>query len=123
MIAVVTVLVLLPLRTQRVVMVALAAQLRSTRRFLEEAFRELAVPTGGAALAERARLVDADHQTLIATARPLRHLGDAGRWAQGLVSAATGLRHYTRNLARPGTCPAPAGPAPTGRRCSTRPPP
>jgi uncharacterized membrane protein YgaE (UPF0421/DUF939 family) len=99
-IAALTVLVVLPLRTQRVLVVALTNQLRSTRRFLDEAVRELAAPSSDPALALLARGVDSDYQMLLATARPLRHLGEAGRWAQGIVSASTGLRHYTRDLAR-----------------------
>jgi hypothetical protein len=58
-IAAVTVLVVLPLRTQRVLLVALTSQLRSTRALLDEAIRQLAVPAlalrAGALLGRRPR--------------------------------------------------------------------
>jgi uncharacterized membrane protein YccC len=99
-VAVVTVLVVVPLRTERVLGVALTDLLHSTREFLAEAIHRLADPAASGSLALLARAVDSDYQTLVTTARPLRRFGDAGRWAGRMVSASTGLRHYARNLAR-----------------------
>lgn len=50
-------------------------------------------------IADAVRRVDAGFQAIVSTAAPLRHLGDTGRAAQRIVSAAGALRHYTRNLA------------------------
>jgi uncharacterized membrane protein YgaE (UPF0421/DUF939 family) len=99
-IAVVTVLVVLPLRTQRVLVVALVAFLRSTRELVAESTCELGAGVPGGSLALRGRAVDSDYQTLVATARPLRRFGTAGRQSIRMVAVATGVRHYARNLAR-----------------------
>jgi hypothetical protein len=99
-IAVVTVLVVLPLRTERVLAVAMTNLLRSSVDLVDAATQQLAQPAHSGSLARRARAVDADYQTLVTTARPLRRFGAAGRGAQRMVSASTGLRHYARNLAR-----------------------
>jgi uncharacterized membrane protein YgaE (UPF0421/DUF939 family) len=99
-IAMATVVVVLPLRMRRVLAVALADLLRATSDLVAEALRELAEPGRPGDLATRARAVDLAYQTVVVTARPLRRLGESGRWAQRVVSGSSGLRHYARNLVR-----------------------
>jgi hypothetical protein len=93
------VLLVLPLRTSRVLDVALSEQLTAVRRLVVDGLATLSTPADSVHLDDQARAVDSAFQTLDITARPLRHLGQAGLRAQRLTVAAGALRHYSRNLA------------------------
>jgi hypothetical protein len=97
-VAAVTVLVVLPLRTTRVLEVALSEQLGAVRQLVVESLAALSDATGPVHLDDQARAVDSAFQSVDTTARPLRHLGEAGLRAQRLTVAAGALRHYSRNL-------------------------
>jgi hypothetical protein len=94
-----TVLLVLPLRTTRVVEVAVSELLAAVRRLVVDATDGLSHTMGPVHLDDQTRAVDSAFQALDATVRPLRHLGEAGRRAQRVAIAAGALRHYGRNLA------------------------
>jgi hypothetical protein len=98
-VAVATTLLVLPLRTTRVVEVAASELLGAVRRLVVDALDSLRGAVRRVHLEDQARAVDSAFQALEATVRPLRHLGETGRRAQRLAIAAGALRHYSRNLA------------------------
>ncbi|HLH46061.1 MAG TPA: FUSC family protein, partial [Acidimicrobiales bacterium] len=99
-VAAVTVFVVLPLRTRRVLDLARRDLLGATRDLVVEAGDRLASEEQRAVvLAEEARVVDSAYQSLAMTAAPLRRLGEVGRRTQRMMVAAGALRHYCDNLA------------------------
>jgi uncharacterized membrane protein YgaE (UPF0421/DUF939 family) len=101
-VAIVVVLLVLPLRTRRVLRVAVRDQVQAVGRLAGHASDRLQGEdlAAGAALRSDARAVDAAYQAVAATAHPLRRGlfsdldGDAGR----AVRLATAARNYGRNL-------------------------
>jgi uncharacterized membrane protein YgaE (UPF0421/DUF939 family) len=101
-VAIVVVLLVLPLRTRRVLRVAVRDQVQAVGRLAGHASDRLLGEdlAAGAALRSDARAVDAAYQAVAATAHPLRRGlfgdldGDVGR----AVRLATAARNYGRNL-------------------------
>jgi len=98
--AVATVLVVLPLRTRRVIGVALAQELMALRDLAADTARRLTGSAPHRSLHDGARRVDSTHQALLATARPLRWslVGDVSDSVASTVAIAGGARNYARNL-------------------------
>ena len=71
-IAIAVVLLVLPLRTRRVLRIALRAHIRAVGQIADHASGYLAGEGSDAALHADARAVDATYQALVATAQPLR---------------------------------------------------
>ncbi len=97
--AMLTVVVVAPLRTRRVLDVALAGLVQSVADLATEAAGAL----GGGSVGDlraTGREVDASYQALVATARPLRLVGwtDSADRVTTAVAAATAARNYARNL-------------------------
>ncbi len=97
--AMLTVVVVLPLRTRRVLDVALIALVRSIATAAGEAVATLCGDPHGD-LRDASRAVDAAYQALVATAQPLRLVGwtDPADRVTRQVAAATAARNYARNL-------------------------
>jgi hypothetical protein len=101
-VAIIVVTLVLPLRTRRVLRVALRAHVHAVRVLVEHATSALLgeLPGSASTLRADARAVDASDQALVATAQPLRrnlfgsHDEDTGQ-AMRLAAAS---RHYSRNL-------------------------
>lgn len=97
--AMLTVVVVAPLRTRRVLDVALAGLVDSVAGLAAEAVGVLSGSTA-ADLRPAGRAVDAAFQALVATAQPLRLVGwtDSADRVTRQVAAATAARNYARNL-------------------------
>jgi len=101
-VAIIVVTVVFPLRTRRVLRVALRAHVQAVRALVDHATSALLgeLPGSASTLRADARAVDASHQALVATAQPLRrnlfgsHDEDMGQ----VMRLATASRHYSRDL-------------------------
>ena len=101
-VAIIVVTLVLPLRTRRVLRVALRAHVHAVRVLVAHATSALLgeLPSSGGTLRADARAVDASDQALVATAQPLRrnlfgsHDEDTGQ----AIRLAAASRHYSRNL-------------------------
>jgi hypothetical protein len=91
-----------PLRTRRVLRVALRDPVQAVRTLVEHATSALLgeLPSSGSTLRADARAVDASDQALLATAQPLRrHLfGSHDENTGQVMRLAAASRHYSRNL-------------------------
>ncbi|MCU4185005.1 FUSC family protein [Acidiferrimicrobium sp. IK] len=117
-IAMVTVLLILPLRPSRVLRTATAQTLDAVRHLVTDALAVLVGPDGPdeaskAAVRSGARSVDASYQALVATARPVRptSFGDHSDRIDSILELTGAARNYGRNLsvdldAWPGARPA-----------------
>lgn len=99
-IAMLTVLLVVPLRSRRVLGVALAHQLGALATLVGDATARLSTPGASPPLHNDARAVDFAYQALLSTAQPLRwtalsHLEDKLGTA---MAVAGGARNYGRNL-------------------------
>lgn len=101
-VAIVVVMVVFPLRTRRVLRVALRAYVQAVADLVEHASaRLLGDPVGGdTAPRADARAVDAAYQGLVATAQPLRRnaVGGIDEGIGEVMRLATASRSYSRNL-------------------------
>jgi uncharacterized membrane protein YccC len=99
--AIVTVTVVLPLRTRRVLQVAMRGQLQALADLIRHATEQLLGQNSDTGLRGDARQVDSAEQTLIATAQPLRRnlFGDLDRQVATAIGLAGASRNYARNLA------------------------
>ncbi|MHB1987315.1 MAG: FUSC family protein [Acidimicrobiales bacterium] len=101
-IAIVTVLFVFPLRTRRVLNVALRTHFASVSVLVGHATGGLlgAAPAAVTALRDDARRLDASYQALISTAEPLRRnlFGDLDQSTAQMVHLAGAVRNYGRNL-------------------------
>jgi hypothetical protein len=101
-VAIIVVTLVLPLRTRRVLRVALRAHVQAISALVDHATSVLVgeLPSSGSTLRADARAVDASDQALVATAQPLRrnlfgsHDEDTGQ----VMRLAAASRHYSRNL-------------------------
>jgi uncharacterized membrane protein YccC len=101
-VAIIVVTLVLPLRTRRVLRVALRAHVHAVRALVDHATSALLgeLPRSESTLRADARAVDASHQALVATALPLRrnlfgsHDEDMGQ----VMRLASASRHYSRDL-------------------------
>jgi uncharacterized membrane protein YgaE (UPF0421/DUF939 family) len=103
-VAMVTVLLVLPLRISRVARVAARQELTALADLIDRSLDRLADPASecGSDLELRAsaRRVDAAHQALVATVRPLRTpvLGRLGQRISAFLATTSAAQHYARNL-------------------------
>jgi uncharacterized membrane protein YccC len=100
-VAVAVVLLVFPLRTRRVVRIALRDHVQAVSRLTDHACdRLLNHPAGDVILRADARHVDASYQALIATVQPLRRnlFGSVDDDTGRLVWLAAASRNYARNL-------------------------
>jgi uncharacterized membrane protein YccC len=103
-VAVLTVLLVLPLRINRVARVAARQELTALADLIDRSLARLAEPGSecGSDLELRAaaRRVDTAHQALVATVRPLRTpvLGRLGQRIRSFLATMNAARHYARNL-------------------------
>jgi hypothetical protein len=99
-VAAVVVLLVLPLRTRRVLRVAFTDHVRAVRQMTEHAARRLLGQDADAALRADARAVDAAYQALFATVQPLRRnlFGSLDSETSAAMRMATASRYYCRNL-------------------------
>ena len=99
-VAVLTVLLVVPLRTRRVISVALGEELRALRTLAERSSATLLEGATPHQLRQDARAVDSAYQALVTTAQPLRWsvLGEVSQRLGTTLAAAGAARNYARNL-------------------------
>ena len=103
-VAVVTVLLVLPLRISRVARVAARQELTALADLIDRSLDRLADPASGCGsdleLRAAARRVDTAHQAMVATVRPLRTpvLGRLGQRISAFMATTSAAQHYARNL-------------------------
>jgi uncharacterized membrane protein YgaE (UPF0421/DUF939 family) len=103
-VAVVTVLLVLPLRISRVARVAARQELNALADLIDRSLDRLADPASGCGsdleLRAAARRVDSAHQAMVATVRPLRTpvLGRLGQRISAFLATTSAAQHYARNL-------------------------
>jgi uncharacterized membrane protein YgaE (UPF0421/DUF939 family) len=101
-VAIVTVLLVFPLRTRQVLRVAMRGYVRAVANLVEHASgRLVGDPAGRDATARAdARAVDAAYQSVVATAQPLRRtlLGDLSESVGEMMRLVTASHSYSRNL-------------------------
>ncbi len=100
-IAIGTVSFVLPLRTRNVLRTAMRAHLAAMAGLVGHATEQLLDRDAAVMLRSDARALDAAHQSLLATAGPLRRnlLGDPDETVAQVVGLAGAYRNYGRNLA------------------------
>lgn len=100
-VAIVTVLVVFPLRSWQVVRVAARAHAEAVRDLADGALRRVTGDCADAELRAAARTLDGAHQTLVAALRPLRGVpGPGSDVHRGLRSAADASVHRARMMLR-----------------------
>ncbi len=104
-ITMITVALVFPLRTRRVLQVAMRAEVAAVAELVDHATEQLVgtTPVGDTSanlLRNDAREVDAAHQTMIATVQPLRRnlFGEVDELLGSALRMAAGARNYGRNL-------------------------
>jgi uncharacterized membrane protein YgaE (UPF0421/DUF939 family) len=103
-VAMVTVLLVVPLRISRVARVAARQELTALADLIDRSLDRLADPASACGsdleLRAAARRVDTAHQALVATVRPLRTpmLGRLGQQISGFLATTSAAQHYARNL-------------------------
>jgi len=101
-VAIIVVTLVLPLRTRRVLRVALRAHVHAVRVLADHATSVLLgeLESSGSTLRADARAVDASDQALMATAQPLRRnlFGSHDEDTAQVMRLASASRHYSRNL-------------------------
>jgi len=101
-VAIIVVTLVLPLRTRRVLRVALRAHVHAVRALIAHATSALfgELPGSGSTLRADARAVDASHQALLAKAQPLRRnlFGSHDEGTAQAMRLAAASRHYSRDL-------------------------
>jgi uncharacterized membrane protein YccC len=101
-VSIIVVMLVLPLRTRRVLRVALRDHVRSVGALTSHATTRLLGedPCSESTLRADARAVDASHQALVATAQPLRRnlFGSLDERTGQAMRLAAASRHYSRNL-------------------------
>jgi hypothetical protein len=101
-VAIIVVLVVLPLRTRRVLRVALRAHVQAVGRLVDHAVGHLMGNDDDIDITLRAdaRAVDASYQALVATAMPLRRnlFGSLDEETNETMRLASASRNYSRNL-------------------------
>lgn len=99
--AMVTVMLILPLRTEKVLGVAIGQMLQASRAVIELVFTYLlnGPPADVIPISGTASEADQAYQAVITTARPLQRMGSQGRRTQRMVSACTGLRYHQEDVA------------------------
>lgn len=100
-VAIVTVLVVFPLRSWQVVRVAARGHAEAVQALVDSTLRRVTGSCADAELRSAARTLDAAHQTLIASLQPLRGLpGPGSKVHRGLRSAADASVHRARMMLR-----------------------
>lgn len=100
-VAIVTVLIVFPLRSWQVVRVAAREHAEAVRALVDGTLRRVAGDCADAELRTAARTLDGAHQTLVASLRPLRGLpGPGSEVHHGLRSAADASVHRARMMLR-----------------------
>ncbi len=103
-VAIVTVLVVFPLRSWQVVRVAARAHAEAVQALADGALRRVTGECADAQLRSAARTLDGAHQSLVAALRPLRGLpGPGSEVHRGLRSAADASVHRARMMLREST--------------------
>jgi len=99
-VAIVVVMVVLPLRTRRVLRVALRSHVQAVEHLVDHASLSLLGDGAVTELRGDARDVDATYQALVATAQPLRRnlFGNVDEATGRALRMASASRNYSRNL-------------------------
>ena len=99
-VAILTILLVVPLGSRRVMGVALAVELRALTNLIGHTVDRLARPGASVGRHQDARQLDSAFQALFATAQPLRRspIGDISEEIGGTVASAFAIRNYGRNL-------------------------
>ncbi len=100
-VAIAVVVLVLPLRTHRVVRLALRRHLEAIGMLVRDAGQVLTAGASGATIRPGARRIDAAYQELLATARPVRRsvFGSLDQQTGAILHHASAARHFARNLA------------------------
>lgn len=98
--AILTVTAVFPLRTRRVLRVAVRDHVRAVAELVRDATTRLLDPDATVSLHAAGRKLDSAYQTLLATLQPLRRnlFGDLDHQAAQALSFANASRNYARNL-------------------------
>ncbi|HEX3828110.1 MAG TPA: FUSC family protein [Sporichthyaceae bacterium] len=100
-VAIAVVVLVLPLRTHRVVRLALRRHVEAIGMLVRDTGQVLTAGADGATIRPGARRIDAAYQELLATARPVRRsvFGSLDQQTATMLHHASAARHFARNLA------------------------
>jgi uncharacterized membrane protein YccC len=100
-VAIAVVVLVLPLRTHRVVRLALRRHVEAIGMLVRDTGQVLTAGADGATIRPAARRIDAAYQELLATARPVRRsvFGSLDQQTAAMLHHASAARHFARNLA------------------------